>query len=193
MKKWVQAIVMMGCLFGMSTIQASPLPKESLYQSRGVWQNPQGENLTLANFRGRPVIIAMVYTGCEYACPMTIGKLRKIEKQLQDAKANDYLFVLASFDTVRDRPSDLTAYSKKHQLDPKHWLMVSTTQDANVRELAILLNVNFKKEGEKDFSHSNIITLLDQDGVMNQQLNGFGADEKPLVEQVVKLNKAAVK
>lgn len=175
-------------VFGIKNLIAAELPKTSIYQSHGVWQNERGEDIPLQKLRGNPVIIAMVYTGCEYACPMTIGKLKKIEKQLIDAKVSDYQFVLASFDTVRDRPKDLAAYVKKHQLDPKHWMMLSNSHDGQVRELAILLNVNFKKEGDKDFSHSNIVTLLDRDGVMALQLNGFNADDKPLVAQVVQLN-----
>ena len=45
-----------------------------------------------------------------------------------------------------------------------------------VRTLSVLLNVQFEKDAEGNFSHSNIISVLDKGGVLRFQKEGLNAD-----------------
>ena len=65
-----------------------PLSGESIYNLDSTWVNQDGGETKLSAFQGHPVVVAMVYTSCQAACPMTISDLKKIEEGLP-ASAKD--------------------------------------------------------------------------------------------------------
>ena len=73
------------------------------------------------------------------------------------------------------------AFLKEKGLDSQRWKMLAGENASAVRELAAVLEVNFKAEKNGDFSHSNVIALLDSDGRKRASLNGLAADIKSLV------------
>jgi len=50
-----------------------------------------------------------------------------------------------------------------------------------------LLGVKYKEEATGQFAHSNIITVLNADGEIVEQLVGLGQDIQPVVRQLEKL------
>ena len=87
------------------------------------------------------------------------------------------MFVLVSFDTVRDTTEVLAKYRAQRALDGQ-WIVLRGDDDA-VRELAALLGVKYKQEADGMFSHSNVITLLNREGEIVHQRQGLkgGLDE----------------
>lgn len=165
---------------------ADALPADSIYQVEARWTFQDGREFAWSELRGKPVVVTMVYTGCEYACPMTVNKLQEIEKALEARGYKDYRIVMASFDPEKDRPGHLKEYMKKRKITGPRWSMAVAPDAPKTRELAILLGVNYKAEEGGHFSHSNVITLLDRQGRVLSQVNGLNADIKPLVEAAVK-------
>lgn len=155
---------------------------ESIYQLQSTWQNQAGDSVKLERLRGRPVVIAMAYTGCSYSCPLVVTKMKEIESSIKATGAADYQMVMASFDTKGDRPAQTSAYMKKKGLDPSRWTWLSANDDKIVRELAAVLGVTYSKSGKSDFAHSNQISVLDREGRLITQINGVNADHTPLVK-----------
>ena len=163
---------------------ASRLADDSLYHLRSNWVTQAGDKITLSELSGKPVVIAMAYTGCTYSCPMVVSKMKEIEKDIRASGAEGYRMVMVSFDTKGDRPAQTAAYMKSKGLDPAQWTWLSADDDKTVRELAAALGVTYSKSGKKDFSHSNQISLLDKDGRLSSQINGVNADHGGLVKAV---------
>jgi protein SCO1 len=156
---------------------AAPLPDQSIYQVSSVWTNDAGSRITLASLRGRPVVLTMFFARCEFACPLLVNDMKRIEEALAANVRTNVTFALVSFDSERDTPAALAVYRKRFQL-PSNWTLLTGTRD-DVQELAALLGVKFKKDARGQFAHSNLITLFDADGeVMLQQsgLNQPGSD-----------------
>ncbi len=185
------------CLFCLSPRRKSAaistskakIDSDSLFNLKGAWKNQKGEMSQLKSFSGKPILISMVYTSCAYSCPMTITEIQKIEKKLlSEKKFTNYQIVLASFDTEKDTPAQLKAYMKKRTLDEALWTFLSADKDSTVRELALVLGINYKRLADGDFSHSNILTLLSSEGKILFQVNGFAseADSKALTELLLK-------
>lgn len=171
--------------FVVSVVLASANPKmadESLYQLRSTWQNQTGNSLKLEQLRGKPVVMAMAYSGCSYSCPLVVAKMKEIESSIKAAGITEYQMVMASFDTKGDRPEQTSAYMKKKGLDPSHWTWLSANDDKIVRELAAVLGVTYSKSGKSDFAHSNQISVLDREGRLSAQINGVSADHAPLLK-----------
>ncbi len=158
------------------------VPSNSIYQVKSVWKNIEGETVSLKGFFGKKVILGMVYTGCTAACPMTISKIQDVEKQLGDKQ--DFVVVLASFDVKKDTPENLKKYVKTRKLDPKKWIFLSAGNDDTARELAVVLGISYKNIGDGDFSHSNVISFLDLQGVVQAKLESLSADITPFVARM---------
>ena len=58
----------------------------------------------------------------------------------------------------------------------------------DVREFSNVLAVKYKKISPLDFSHSNIISVFDRDGVLVHQQEGLGVDNKKTVDAIMDLS-----
>lgn len=167
---------------------AAPDPQlnaQSIYQSAGEWHNQHGDTLRLHAFRGKIPVVAMVFTQCTYACSRIVADIRQIEKQIPADKKDQVVFVLASFDSERDQPARLKAFADKMQLDDR-WVLLHGNE-AEVRELSMLLDVKYKKQPNGDFAHSNGITLLDTQGAVAARVEGLGTNARPLLDKLKSL------
>lgn len=159
---------------------ASPaaLPETSLYQLGGEWEDQNGQAFSLSTLRGRPQVIAMVYGSCKGACPRIISDIQAMENLVQaKSSAGDIGFVLVTMDPEIDSPQRLRGLVDKFDLGPDWRLLRGTTDQ--VRELAAVLGVKYRKISETDYAHSNTITVLDKEGsiVHQKQELGTGVDE----------------
>lgn len=161
------------------------IKKDSLYQAKSKWTTPEGKTISLSELRGQPVLITMVYTKCQFTCPLIISKLKNIESAL---KSNPKLkIVMVSFDQKNDTPENMTKFMQEKSLDPSRWLLLAGTSTGSVRELATLLEISYKQEKNGEYSHSNVLTLLDKEGVKRTVLNGIAADHAPIVKSAQEL------
>lgn len=158
----------------------------SLYEYKTPWANQNGDKITLDSFKGEFVVLGMAYTGCAHTCPLTITKLQEIEKYFVESKIKNYKMVLASFDVKKDTPKQLKKYMEKRKLDSKYWVFLSPDKDSQVRELSVVLGISYKDLGDGDFSHSNVLTLLDQDGKVIHRTDSLNTDAKLFKDAVLK-------
>jgi len=126
---------------------ASPLPDRSLYQLDSSWTDDAGAAVKLVSFRGRPQIVTMFFARCEYACPLLVHDMKRIEAALPENVRTNVGFVLVSFDSERDTPAALAAYRKNHNL-ASNWTLLRGAPD-DVLELAALLDESQKRNFEK--------------------------------------------
>jgi protein SCO1 len=163
------------CAAQSASAPAHPaLSARSVYQLDGAWTNDAGQNVTLASLHGRPVVIAMFFASCEYACPVLVSDLRRLRDSLPAAVRERAQFVLVSFDTARDTPAALKAYRDRTALDAGWTLLHGDAGD--VQELAMVLGVKYKEDARGQFSHSNLITVLNDAGEIAYQRNGLLGD-----------------
>lgn len=151
---------------------SAPLPSESLYALDAGWTTDAGSALTLADLRGRPVMISMVYAHCAFACPLIVRDMKALAAELPEQ--GDLRYVLVSLDPERDTPEQLQGFRKGFGLDDTWTLLRGDARD--VRHLAALLGIRYRAEADGQISHSNIITILDRDGRIAAQQEGLDAE-----------------
>jgi protein SCO1/2 len=150
--------------------------RASLYQADGSFADDSGRAFRLAALRGRPVVVAMFFATCGYACPLTVTDLLALQKQLSPDASRDTAFVLVTFDLPRDTVPALAQYRAARQLDA-NWVLLRG-DDGSVRELAALLGVKYKQEADGSFAHSNLFTILNREGeIVHQRLGLSGGLE----------------
>ena len=160
------------------------LSSESIYELNETFQTQDNKNVTLSSFRGKPTVVAMIFTHCAYACPRLTADMKNIESQLKD-KNGKVNFLLVSFDEERDTPDTLKHYANSMGLD-ENWTLLHGSEDV-VRTLSVLLNIQYAKDADGNFSHSNVISVLDKNGVLRFQKEGLDADHKETVSTIQKL------
>ena len=154
------------------TLPGGPVTDTSLYLLESSWTSDVQSGIRLEVLRGRPQIVAMFFTQCEYACPILVNELRRLESALPVALKDQVDFLLVSFDTERDNALALAKFRQTQQLGNSHWTLLTGKPD-DVRELAALLGVNFQKDARGQFSHSNLITVLNREGEVARQFGGL--------------------
>ena len=162
---------------------AVPLSAHSLYQLDANWTNDAGATVQLATLHGRPVVAAMFFANCQYACPIIVSEMKRLGDTLTaDVRARTQ-FVLVSFDSARDTPEALKAYRERMALGAD-WTLLHG-DPAAVQELAMLLGVKYKQDARGQFSHSNQITILNPEGEIVHQRAGLMGDVSEAAKAVV--------
>jgi len=160
-----------GC--GAAAAAAAPAPSgRSIYQLGATWTDDSGRPFRLAALRGQPVVLAMFFTACGYACPRIVADMAQVRASLPPAVRARARFVLVSFDDVRDTVPVLHAYREQHELPADGWVLLRGTPE-DIRELAAVLGVQYRRDAQGLFEHSNLITVLDAEGEIVHQRSGL--------------------
>lgn len=152
---------------------AAASDRYSVYDLDARWRDQLGNPRQLSSLRGRPQVIAMIYTHCSTTCPFTVAEMKRIERE----SPRDAGFVLVSLDPARDDPARLAEFARERGLDATRWTLLDGSDDA-VRELATVLGVRYRRLSPEELAHSNALTLLDADGVVAYQHAGLDAAEE---------------
>lgn len=167
-------------------VEAGKVMDKSIYQADTEWTSDFGKKIKLEKLRGKPQVIAMFFTSCEYACPVLVHDVRQIEAALPENLRTNVGFVLVSFDTRRDTVEALHAYRDKLKLNEDNWVLLRGGNE-DVFELTALLGVKFKQDQRGQFAHSNIITILNANGEIVHQQIGLNVDPAESVKELEKL------
>ncbi|HEX7674774.1 MAG TPA: SCO family protein [Bdellovibrio sp.] len=160
---------------------SAEVPEESIYNISSKFLNTSGQEVSLSELQGHPVVISMAYTRCTYTCPLILSQMQQLEKELQKREIKDVRFVLVSFDPQNDTPQSLQKYMEKKKLG-SDWRLYTGKSDKSLREIANVLGIKYKKVEDGYFDHSFIITVLDNNGVIRGQQVGADKDPKDLVK-----------
>ena len=159
------------------------LPELSIYNLPATWTTQSNENIELKDLRGKVLVMVMIYTSCKAACPRLVADMRNIEKQVNKKDLDKLRFIMVSIDPETDTPQRLKQFSIDNKMEEDHWLFLRGTEE-DTREFAAVLAVSYKQISPIDFSHSNIISVFDEEGVLVHQQEGLGVDNTETIEAI---------
>jgi protein SCO1/2 len=168
-------------------VAPSAFTKNSIYQLDARFTDDSGKEFALGALRGRPIVLDMFFTSCGYACPLTVTDMLAIQSRLPAEVRRHAVFVLVSFDSARDKPETLARYRAQRQLDGQ-WVLLRG-DDGAVRELAALLGVSYRREADGSFTHSNVLTVLNQQGELAFRRTGLSGGVSELGAAVTAASK----
>lgn len=165
---------------------AAVLPDKSLYQVGSRWTTDAGKQIQLGALQGKPQVVAMFFANCQYACPLIVNDMKRIETALTPAQRARVGFTLVTFDPKRDTVEALASYRRVRELSTDRWTLLRGKSD-DVQELAALLGVRYKQDARGQFAHSNVITLLNAQGEIVHQQVGLNQDIQASVRALAEL------
>ena len=136
-----------------------------------------GKPHTLADWRGKVVVVFFGFTQCPDVCPTTMADMAAAMKQLGD-RANDIQVLFVSVDPERDTPQLLAQYVPA--FDPRFMGLVGTPEQT--AKAARAFKVFYQKAPGKtpesySVDHTAATYVLDRDGKLRLfARNGQGTD-----------------
>lgn len=147
-----------------------PLPELTMLDQRG-------QPVSLSRFRGKPLLVNFIYTGCFRICPNSTRVLHKSVNAMRDRFGDDQFNVVSiGFDQPTDSPMALREYAAKQSIRNPNWTFLSPSR-ADVAEVARAFGFSFMQT-PIGFDHTLQVSVVDSAGVIRQQVFGdaFGPD-----------------
>lgn len=167
-----------GMAFAAAPSKPAPLPGDSVYQLALPLTGQDGRTADWRVLRGKPRIVSMFYTSCQYMCPLIVESGKAVERQLDPAQRARLGVVLISMDPARDTPAALQKTATARGVDGERWLLAAPPA-AKVREVAGVLGVRYKQLPNGDFNHGSVLVLLDGDGRILARTEKIGSVPDP--------------
>ena len=151
-----------------------------------IFTNARGERISLQDFRGKPLLISMVYTSCYKICPMTTRYLSGVVETARDALGDDSFSVaVIGFDTEVDTPDAMQYFANKQGISDRNWQLLSAdrqTIDALSKDLGFLYYAT-----SSGFDHLIQASIIDADGRVYRQVYGQVFEPPLLVDPLMEL------
>jgi protein SCO1 len=131
----------------------------------------EGRPVRLASYRGKPLLVSFIYTGCFEVCPTTTRSLEEAVRALQGRfGTNQFNVVSIGFNQPADSPQALKAFAAQHRISQPNWDFLSPP--APIVE-PLTRNFGFAYEATPaGFDHVLQVSLVDAKGVIVQQVYG---------------------
>jgi protein SCO1 len=170
-----------GMLFAQELPAGTPLdPRRALDVSQAAIGRPLGDytlqdrdgrQVRLAEYRGRPLIVSFIYTGCFQVCPTTTKFLGRAVEEAQRALGTDaFRVITVGFNLPQDTPTAMRAFQLRQGITAANWEFLAgdrTTIDGLARDTGFLWTPT-----AAGFDHLTQATIVDRDGRVFRQLYG---------------------
>lgn len=135
------------------------------------FQNRDGRTVRLSDFRGKPLLVSFIYTGCFQVCPTTT---KSLHSAVEDGRGvfgtSQFNVVSIGFNLPSDSPQALKAFAKQYRIDAPNWDFLSPAA-ADVESLTKAFGFSYLAN-PAGFDHILQATLLDANGRINRQIYG---------------------
>ena len=166
-------------LLGLGRSQARPaeLPfpadrlRSALPMPPFILTNQDDQAVSLADFKGRVVLVTATYSTCTTTCPMMLTKIRTVLDQLTSAERHDLAVVAFSLNPEADTRELRTMTTKIFGMTAPQFHFVNGVP-SEVNTLLDKLNIaRSRDEKTGQIQHSNLFFLLDRQGRIAYRLS----------------------
>ena len=174
----VATLLAAGCHRGADSASASCLTDTKL-----VDQN--GETISLASLKGKPMVVDFIYTSCPGPCLMETAKLANVALRLGGELGTKVTIVSITVDPEHDGPQQLLAYSRQQGADAKGWyFLTGNPRDVDRALAGFKLSRQIMPDGT--VGHLIAMMLLGPDGRIVREYNGEAVKAQDIVDDVKK-------
>jgi protein SCO1/2 len=162
---------------------AAALPANSVYQLAVALTDQDGRDFRLADRRGKPLLVSMFYSSCQFVCPMLIDTLRDTEAKLAPGERDHLGVLMVSIDPAHDTVAVLKQKADERTIAAPRWAM-ARTDAASVRKLAAVLGIQYRALANGEFNHTTALILLDGEGRIVGRSSQLGSADPAFVLKV---------
>jgi len=145
-----------------------------------------GRPVSLADYRGKPLVVSFVYTGCFQACPVATQFLSTAVSAARTALGQDGFNVVSiGFNQPFDTPQAMAAFARQSRISDPRWAFLSP-EAASVPALTKAFGFSYEPT-PKGFDHVTQVTIVDARGVVYRQVYGESFEIQMLVQPLKEL------
>ncbi len=142
-------------------------------RSVGDWSfvDRAGRPVRMSDYRGKPLVVSFIYTGCFQVCPATTQFLRRAVQQARATLGpGSFRVVSIGFNQPFDTPEALAAFARQQGIDFAEWeFLAPRTTDVETLLAEFGLTV---KQTPTGFDHLIQATIVDAEGRIYRQVYG---------------------
>jgi protein SCO1/2 len=136
-----------------------------------VLRDRQGRPVRLVQFRGKPLLVSFIYTGCFQVCPTQTRALHEAVTGLEGLLgAHRFNVVSIGFNQPFDEPQAMRAFAQQQRIDAPNWEFLSPPRDA-VPALTQAFGFSWVAT-PAGFDHLLGVTVVDAQGRIHAQVYG---------------------
>ncbi len=162
-----------GTPLGLDQATALKLSQAVLGQTVGDYTllDRDSRPVKLSSYRGKPLLVSFIYSGCFKVCPLTTRSLQKALEAGRDAFGTGQFNVISiGFNQPADSPQSLKAFALQHRIDAPNWDFLSPHASV-VEPLTRDFGFSFLAT-PAGFDHILQLTMLDAQGRIYRQIYG---------------------
>lgn len=150
----------------------------------------EGRPIRLSSYRGKPLLVSFIYTGCFQVCPLTTRALQAAVESGRDVFGTDQFNVVSvGFNQPADSPQALKAFALQHRIDQPNWEFLSPHASI-VEALAREFGFNYAAT-PAGFDHVLQVSIVDAQGRIYRQIYGETLNAASLGEPLKQLMRNA--
>lgn len=151
-----------------------------------VFFDREERRVRLADYRGKPLVVNFVYTGCSQVCPTTTRFLSQAIQNAQQALGPDkFNAVTIGFNVPFDTPLAMKNFAVRYGVSLPNWEFLSPEREA-VAALTADFGFSYAYTAG-GFDHLTQLTLVDREGRIVRQIYGDSFELPILVEPLKQL------
>jgi protein SCO1/2 len=153
--------------------QAVRISQSAIGRSVGDWRfvDRTGRPVRMSDYRGKPLVVSFIYTGCFQVCPATTQFLRRAVNEARSALgAGSFRVISIGFNQPFDAPEALAAFARQQGIDLPEWEFLApraTDVEALLAEFGLTV-----KQTPAGFDHLIQATIVDAEGRIYRQVYG---------------------
>jgi protein SCO1 len=180
-------VVLALLIFAVGASADTPYPSESIYNLDAALTSQSGTQHGLGVYSGHPVLITMFYGSCPAVCPLLIDTLRAVERDTPADVRGQLRVLMVSIDPDRDTVEKLQEIARQRRIDTQRWTL-ARADERTVRQIAALLNIQYRRLPDGNFNHSSVVTVLTPQGVIAAQSETIGKADPRLLDALASLD-----
>mgnify|MGYP005804674211 CR=1 FL=1 len=140
-----------------------------------------GRTVRLADYRGKPLVISMIYTHCPFVCATTTRNLSALKASQDALGAENFGVLTVGFDTENDTPEAMDDFARRMGVNLPKWEFVSADPET-IKKLSKDLGFVYMPTDDGGFNHITQTTFVDGQGKVYRQIYGEEFENKTLLE-----------
>lgn len=130
-----------------------------------------GKPVRLGNYRGKPLLVSFIYTGCFEICPTQTRTLYDAVQGLDNMLGEDQFNVISiGFNQPFDDPHAMRAFAAQYRIKHRNWEFLSPRPD-DVEALTRAFGFSWVQT-PAGFDHVLGVTVVDTEGRIHSQVLG---------------------
>ena len=164
-----------------------PLPKIAPAPEFALTSQDEAQ-VTLADFRGRVVVVTFIFTMCTATCPVLTPMMSFVQDQLGSDFGAKIAFVSITVDPERDTPEVLKEYAQAFGANLAGWSFLTGAPTA-IQDVTHRYGVYASKSKNGDVDHTFLTSIVDPHGILRVQYLGVRFDPEEFRRDLLSLLK----